>query len=301
MTTQIVFQQPARLASPSSTRDNNLLSYRHSYHAGNFADVLKHVCLIDILDYLTRKDKPLCYIDTHAGRGAYSLSSTAAHNNLEYTNGIGHLWQAENLPPPVQRYVDLVRAFNATEKLNAYPGSPWFAQQLLRAADRLFLCELHNSEAPQLRDNFRQDKRVQVRQEDGLAFALSVLPPRERRGLVLIDPAYEVKAEYKKVADTLMHAHKRFATGCYALWYPVVERPRIAMLEETLQRSGIRNILLLELGIAADSRPGMTASGMIIINPPWQLAKNMQSVLPFLAHLLGNENGHFRLEWLVEE
>lgn len=282
-------------------QDTTLLSYRHSFHAGNFADVIKHVCLIDILDYLTQKDKPLCYIDTHSGSGAYSLLSAAAQKNHEYLTGIGKLWQAGDLPSPVQRYVELVARLNSSAELQAYPGSPWFAQQMLRSTDRLFLCELHNTEAPLLRDLVRRDKRIHVRHEDGLKFCLSVLPPKEKRALVLIDPSYELDGDYGRVADTLAHAHKRFATGCYALWYPVVDRRRIDRLEESLSRTGIRNILLLELGIAADGGKGMTASGMIIINPPWQLADTMKSVLPFLAHRLGGAGGHFRNEWLVQE
>lgn len=278
-----------------------MLSYRHSFHAGNFADVIKHVCLLDILDYLTQKDKPLCYIDTHAGSGAYSLQSASAQKNQEYNTGIGKLWQATDLPPALQRYLQQVRAFNSSNRLTAYPGSPWFAQQALRASDRLLLCELHSSEVPLLRNQFRQDKRVHIRHEDGLAFCNAALPPKEKRALVLIDPSYEIKTEYQQVADTLIKAHKRFATGCYALWYPVTERAYIDRLEKTLKRSGIRNILLLELSIAPDTQPGMTASGMIIINPPWQLAATMQQVLPVLAQQLAGDSGTFRNQWLVPE
>lgn len=278
-----------------------MLSYRHSYHAGNFADVIKHVTLIEILDYLTQKDKPLCYIDTHSGSGAYSLHSAEAKKNQEYQTGIGKLWQASNLPEALQRYRDIVSEFNSGNKLNAYPGSPWFAQHLLREHDRLFLSELHSNEIVLLRNNFKADKRINVRNEDGLKLCLSLLPPKEKRALVLIDPSYEIKTEYQQVVDTLIHAHKRFASGCYALWYPMVERAKMTRMEKNLQRSGIRNILLLEIGIAADNSGGMTASGMIVINPPWQLADRMKSILPYLAQQLGGDAGNFRLQQLVSE
>lgn len=276
-----------------------MLSYRHSYHAGNFADVIKHLCLVEILQYLTQKDKPLCYIDTHSGGGAYTLQSSNAQKNQEYLNGIGKLYQRDDLPEALANYCRLVSQLNSQQQLTHYPGSPWLAQQLLRDNDRLFFCELHTSEVPLLQAQFRSDKRIKVRHENGLAFLTSFLPPKEKRALVLIDPSYEIKSEYQQVVDTLIAAHKRFATGCYALWYPVTERSYIGKLEKRLKNSGIRNILLLELSINSDEQQGMTSSGMIIINPPWQLAKQMQSSLTFLANTLGN--GQFRNEMLVAE
>jgi 23S rRNA (adenine2030-N6)-methyltransferase len=279
-----------------------VLSYRHSFHAGNFADVLKHLVQVRTLRYLLQKDKPLFYLDTHAGAGGYALTSAQATQTQEFENGFGRLWQRDDLPEVLADYVALARRFNGSKKLIRYPGSPWFAQQLLRADDRMMLHELHPADFEQLQKTFSQDRRCHVRCEDGFQACLALLPPAERRGLVLIDPSYELKEDYQRVVDTLIGAHQRFATGTYALWYPVVERRRIKRLEKALIASGIRRILLLELGIVADQPGyGMTASGMIVINPPWSLAAEMAPALDYLARILGNGYGHQRIVELVGE
>jgi 23S rRNA (adenine2030-N6)-methyltransferase len=280
-----------------------MLSYQHAYHAGNFADVLKHVVLINVLKYLKAKDKPLCYIDTHAGSGDYKLNSSEAQKNQEYLNGIGNLWQRDDLPGCVADYVNFIKKFNHTEQLNRYPGSPLIASQLLSDKDRLFLYELHTAESRLLNDCVKRDKRIKTFRADGLKDSLGLLPPKENRGLILIDPSYEIKNEYQTVVDALKAMHKRFATGCYLLWYPVVARKRNQYMERALQTSGIKNIQLFELGIQPDSEEhGMTASGIIVINPPWTLLADMQQVLPWLAEMLGeNQQGYYRVEKLVEE
>jgi 23S rRNA (adenine2030-N6)-methyltransferase len=280
-----------------------VLSYRHSFHAGNFADVLKHLVQLRILRYLLQKEKPLFYLDTHAGAGGYQLGAAHASKAQEFENGIARLWQRDDLPPEVADYVALVRRFNGGQrKLQRYPGSPWFAQQLLRASDRMALHELHPADFGQLQKAFAADRRCRVRAEDGFQACLALLPPAERRALVLIDPPYELKEDYQRVVDTLLGAHQRFATGSYALWYPVVERRRIDRLEKALAASGIRRILLLELGIAADHPGhGMTASGMILVNPPFSLATEMAPVLDYLARTLGAGHGHQRIVELACE
>ncbi|MGZ5056380.1 MAG: 23S rRNA (adenine(2030)-N(6))-methyltransferase RlmJ, partial [Methylobacter sp.] len=238
-----------------------MLSYRHSFHAGNFADVLKHVILIHSLDYLRKKDKPFCCIDTHAGPGKYELDSDYALKNREFDNGITKLWQRNDLPDCVARYVSLIKGFNGPDKLTRYPGSPLIAKQLLRDKDRLCLFELHNTEIKSLSAVAAKDKRINVFHADGLKASLKLLPPSERRGLVLLDPSYEIKSDYRQVVETLIAMHKRFATGTYALWYPVVDRKRNQELERTIKASGIKNVQLFELGIRADSdEHGMTAS-----------------------------------------
>jgi 23S rRNA (adenine2030-N6)-methyltransferase len=280
-----------------------MLSYRHAFHAGNFADVLKHLILIRILEYLKKKDKPFCCVDTHAGPGAYALDSEYALKNREFDNGIGKLWQRHDLPDGVAAYVELIRQFNGQEPLRRYPGSPLIAQRLLRDADRLFLYELHSTEIALLTEAVNRDRRIKVFHDDGLKNAIGLLPPAERRGLVLIDPSYEMKSDYQEVVNTLVKMHKRFATGIFALWYPVVERRRNDALEQALQNSGIKNIQLFELGIQADtSEHGMTASGMIVINPPWTLKPDMERVLPWLADVLGESGaGFFRVRKLAGE
>jgi 23S rRNA (adenine2030-N6)-methyltransferase len=280
-----------------------MLSYQHGYHAGNFADVLKHVVLVGVLKYLKAKAKPLCYIDTHAGSGDYKLNNAEAQKNKEYLGGIDKLWQRQDLPGYLCEYVGLVKQFNSSGLLYRYPGSPLIASQMLSEKDRLFLFELHTAESRLLNDVVGKDNRIKTFRADGLKDCLGLLPPKEHRGLILIDPSYEIKNEYQAVVDALKEMTKRFATGCYLLWYPVVSRKRNRYLERTLQDSGIKNIQLFELGIQPDSDEfGMTACGMIAINPPWTLLADMQQVLPYLAVTLGqNQQGHYRAEQLVGE
>lgn len=280
-----------------------MLSYRHSYHAGNYADVLKHTVLTSIIDYLLKKDKPFCYLDTHSGCGAYQLDSAQSLKTKEFENGIAALWPLSQLPTPVQRYMQQVAAFNGTGALTHYPGSPMICQQMRRDNDRMFLFELHANEFTNMRGNFSGDRSIKMANSDGLQGLIANMPPKERRGVVLIDPSYEIKSDYQQVVETIIAAHRRFATGTYALWYPVVKRSLINTMEKQLIASGIKNIELYELGIEADSKErGMTSSGMIVINPPWTLKKEMQESLPFLAEQLGiNDEGFYRIETLVAE
>ncbi|MCX7067465.1 MAG: 23S rRNA (adenine(2030)-N(6))-methyltransferase RlmJ [Methylococcales bacterium] len=280
-----------------------MLSYRHSFHAGNFADVLKHIVLIQILEYFGKKDQAFCYIDTHAGAGDYLLNSGYALKNSEFAGGIGKLWQRSDLPDAVVSYMQLIKQANSNDKMTRYLGSPLIAQQLLRSQDRLFLYELHSTEVELLSTAIGRDKRVKIFHADGLKNSLGLLPPPERRGLVLIDPSYELKTDYVDVANALRAMHKRFATGTYALWYPVVDRSRNKALEKAIKASGIKNVQLFELGLAADTKEhGMTASGLIVVNPPWTLTTQMQHILPWLVDVLGNHGASFyRIETLVEE
>ncbi|MEQ1528876.1 MAG: 23S rRNA (adenine(2030)-N(6))-methyltransferase RlmJ [Methylococcales bacterium] len=280
-----------------------MLSYRHVFHAGNFADVLKHLILIQILKNLTKKDKPFCCIDTHAGPGAYAFDSSYALKNKEFASGIGKLWQRQDLPAIVADYINVVKGFNPTEQLLRYPGSPLITAQFMRGKDRLFLYELHSTEVKLLTEATRANRHIKVFHGDGLTDSLGLLPPSERRGLVLIDPSYEIKTDYEQVVDALVKMHKRFATGTYALWYPVVERSRNQRLEKAIKNSGIKNIQLFELGIENDTDElGMTASGMMVVNPPWTLMSDMQQALPWLAGVLAdNEHGFCRTEILVAE
>ena len=281
-----------------------MLSYRHAFHAGNFADVLKHLTLIQLIDYLSKKDTPFCCIDTHAGAGDYPLDTGYALKNKEYSTGIEQLWQRPDLPDAIAHYVNLIKRANRTDKLTRYLGSPLITQQLLRTKDRLLLYELHSTEIAILTKAINKDKRVKIFHADGLKNALPLLPPQERRGLILIDPSYEVKSDYIEVPKALIAMHKRFTTGIYALWYPVVNRHYNHTLEKILKDSGIKNIQLYELGIGADnSQHGMTASGLIVINPPWTLTSQMKELLPWLVDVLanGNKTGFYRIQTLVEE
>ena len=200
-----------------------MLSYRHGFHAGNHADVLKHVALVALLRMLTRKDKPVFVFDTHAGAGMYSLEQGFAVKNAEFRDGIAALWERNDLPEPVADYVDQVRAVNADGVLRHYPGSPRIALGVLRPQDRLRLFELHSTEGHILAQQFAQDgRRVAVTAGDGFAGLKAVLPPQSRRGLVLIDPSYELASDYRAVATALRDGMQRFATGTYAVWYPLL-------------------------------------------------------------------------------
>jgi len=283
-----------------------MLSYLHSFHAGNFADVLKHSISAHILTYLTEKPKPVFYLDTHSGTGAFSLQDNEAQKTQEYLNGIAKLWdlteqELNNLPGLVKEYVALIKDFNLNDSLETYPGSPWFATHLLREDDRISLFELHPREFKTLLQNIRGDRRIKAFQKDGFHACISQLPPKERRGYVLMDPPYEVKQDYKTATETLIQAYKKFSTGTYALWYPVVDRYRIHEIEQDFIKSGIKNIQLFELGIDKDKEKGMTSSGMIVINPPWTLMKQARQALPFLAKQLAGSRGVYRCKQLVPE
>ena len=277
-----------------------MLSYRHSFHAGNYADVIKHIVLIEIFEHLIKKDSAFDYIDTHAGTGLYNLQSEHASKLHEYKQGIAKL-NAEEWPE-LNTYFNIVAKHNPDGALNFYPGSPLIAMHFLRAEDRSWLYELHPKDADLLSKNMANIKRARVMHEDGFNGLLSLLPPVSRRGLVLIDPSYEIKTDYAHVFDTLVRAHKKFPTGTYALWYPVVDRTIIDTLERKFIRSGINKIQRFELAISPDQfGSGMSASGMIVINPPWTLKDKMSKILPKLVATLGNKGAFYKCDTLVDE
>ena len=278
-----------------------MLSYRHAFHAGNYADVLKHLVLVQVLQYLTQKDKPLCYIDTHAGSGLYKINSKEAQKTGEYQHGIAPLWALRQGPKALMQYLDCVREVNRTEELKMYPGSGLFATQLLRPQDRLFMCELHSTDFPLLQRTFASFHNAQCFEEDGFQKSIALLPPIERRGVLLIDPSYEIKSDYQKVVEHLQQCYRRFATGVYLLWYPLVEVKRIETLCKNLQRSGVKRVHRFELGITTDhDQPGMTATGMIVVNPTFGLVEAVESCLPILSAQLGDDS-YWKSEILTGE
>jgi 23S rRNA (adenine2030-N6)-methyltransferase len=278
-----------------------MLSYRHLYHAGNFADVLKHIIVAEILQYLGRKDKPFDYIDSHSGAGVYSLTSSEAAKTGEYRQGIALLMALDW--PELANYLEVIKKYNPEGDLAQYPGSPAFAMHYLRAQDRGWLFELHTADFPRLQQFAGSFKRIQVRHADGFAGVLAQVPPGSRRALVLMDPSYEVKSDFEQVIDVVSKAHAKFATGIYALWYPVVRRRQIDWFERQFRNGSLRNIQVYELGVRSDSDShGMTSSCMMVINPPWGLAATMQSLLPRLAEVLGQDGqGFSRIETLKGE
>jgi 23S rRNA (adenine2030-N6)-methyltransferase len=268
-----------------------MLSYLHGYHAGNHADVLKHTVLTALLARLVSKDKPARYIDTHAGAGAYDLRAPAAQRNREHEGGVGKLWGASDAPGAVARFLALARAFNGEGALRRYPGSPWLARELLRPIDDLFLFELHPAEHRTLKKACASDRRVKVLREDGLTACIGLVPPPSKRALTFVDPSYEVRDEYRQVVDALAKLHKRFATGVFAIWYPVIERRWVERYERALRAAGIGAISTFELCVARERREGgLVGSGMFVVNAPWQIDDELGEALPWLAERLGVEH-----------
>jgi len=269
-----------------------MLSYRHGFHAGNHADVLKHVLLVQVLRHLTRKDKALTVIDTHAGAGGYSLETGYAARNAEYAGGIGRLWSRPNLPAALREYVEQVRAVNPDGVLRHYPGSPQIALQMLRPQDRLHCFELHTTESRILQAHFADaGRRVTVVAGNGLNGLKALLPPPSRRGLVLIDPSYELAEHYGEVLTALRDGLQRFATGTYVVWYPLLQRREAQALPQELQRLTPGDWLRVALTVAAPSAEGfgMHGSGLFVINPPWNLEAALREALPVLVEALGQD------------
>ncbi len=265
-----------------------MLSYRHGFHAGNHADVLKHLVQSLVIEYLTRKDKPVRYIDTHSATGGYELDHEFARKTAEWVDGIGKIWKQADLPEQLGTYLDVVKEFNNNQqKLKLYPGSPSIAAALLREQDRLSLFELHPADSRQLARNFERDQRVRVTQDNGFAALKSQLPPLEKRALVLIDPPYEVKDDYNTVIKSLKEAFKRFAVGIYGVWYPLLDSEHSRSFGHKLERCGAQRWLHVTLNVRNSNTAGMYGSGMFVINPPWLLEQQLIEVMPRLVKLLG--------------
>lgn len=276
-----------------------MLSYQHGFHAGNFADLHKHLTLALLLESLNRKAKPWSYLETHSGRGLYDLRDAQAEKTGEYLDGIAKLWtlQADNA---LGRYLDRVRALNGAE-LQSYPGSPLLAALMARADDKIHLMELHPQEIQALKRNFRQYAQVGVHHRDGYEGVLGLLPPKPNRGLVLIDPAYEVKTEYQQVAGFISKALRAWSIGSYAVWYPVLAAQRHEeMIAAILKNCPDVAILRSEMQVAEPSERGMYGSGMLLINPPWQIDEQLAQLVPTLLEPLGVAKGRAQLSWLRE-
>jgi 23S rRNA (adenine2030-N6)-methyltransferase len=289
-----------------------MFSYRHAFHAGNHADVLKHFIQVQLHQYMNQKDAAYTYIDTHAGVGVYALDGAQALKSGESEGGIARLWERDDLPPALAEYVDLVRKMNPSGKLRFYPGSPYVAEQVARPQDRLRLFELHPADIRLLAENFRKleahkaeqgerarGKRVIVEYADGFQSLKSLLPPPSRRALVLVDPPYEVKLDYKHVRDALDDALGRFPSGMYAIWYPVLQRMESRQFPDRLKRLPAKEWLHVTLTVSTPGPDGagMHSSGMFILNPPYTLEATLRETLPYLVKVLGTDKGAtFRIE-----
>jgi 23S rRNA (adenine2030-N6)-methyltransferase len=279
------------------------MNYRHIFHAGNFADVFKHALLALLVQALTRKDAPFCYLDTHAGIGRYDLHHPSAAKTGEFRLGIGRLWEEGEPPLELAPYLDAVRALNGDARLRFYPGSPRIARHFLRPHDRMVLLERHPDEVEVLKNEFAGDRQVVVHCQDGYAGLKAFLPPKERRGLVLIDPPYEARDELDQVIAGLKVGYERWPGGTFAVWYPVKDRASIERFRRRLVATGIRKMLDAELIIhPTDTAFRLNGCGLVVINPPWQLDAAFERLLPaLLARLRQDGPGAAGVSWLVPE
>lgn len=281
------------------------MNYRHAFHAGNFADVVKHIILTRLVEYLKKKDGAFRVIDTHAGLGRYDLESSEARRSPEWIDGIGRLLEAE-LPAKAKElmtpYLDVIRAENPG-KLKTYPGSPWLVRKLFRPQDRLEALELHPEDAWKLTTLFGGDIQARIIHLDGWLALNAHLPPKEKRGLVLVDPPFEDPGEFGRLIDGLVKGHKKFATGVFALWYPLKDTRAVHDFISTLRDLGIPKVLRAEVIVRpATNPPTLHGTGMIIVNPPFTLEAELRVLLPALARILGDEGeGRHKLEWLAGE
>lgn len=262
------------------------MNYRHSYHAGNFADVVKHAVMALILDYLKRKDKAFCVLDTHAGAGRYDLAGEAAGKTGEWRSGIGRLWGKAGLPRELGPYLAAIRRLNraGTGTLRWYPGSPRLVRTLMRAQDRLVACELHPAEAQALHREFAGDAQVQAQPMDGYQALKAYLPPPERRGLVLVDPPFEEKGEFERMLAGLIEARRRWAQGIFAFWYPIKEPAEVERFHKSVIARGIKRVMAAEVLVRPAVDPErLNGAGILIINAPWTLAEDLARLLPQLA------------------
>jgi len=283
-----------------------MFSYRHAFHAGNHADVLKHAVLLAVLQYVCQKEAAVFYIDTHAGAGMYALHKAEAQKKKEFESGIGKLWNHLDLPSQLHEYMTCIRELNPDGVLRHYPGSPCFAEKILRSQDRLRLFELHSTENRILSGNMARmathvaangrksagrGKRIMVEKKDGFAALKGQLPPPSKRAVVLIDPPYEDKQDYRHAIVALTDAVKRFASGVYMVWYPIVQRLEARRFPDQLRRLPVREWLEVTLTVSQPTPDGfgLYGSGLFIVNPPWKLREDLESLMPALTSLLGQD------------
>jgi 23S rRNA (adenine2030-N6)-methyltransferase len=280
------------------------MNYRHAFHAGNFADVFKHVLLIALIDSLKAKPTPFCYIDTHAGAGRYDLRGDPARKTGESAHGVERVLAAKNPPAALARYLELLRALNDGKSIANYPGSPLIAAQLMREQDRLVLCDLQPDEFRELKSLFGRDERVGVHPRDGYAALPALVPPKEKRGLVLIDPPFEAQDdEYRAVEQAVKSAYARWPTGIYAIWYPIKLRNPVQRFHRWFANNGIAKTLSCELLLHPDNSPlRLNGCGLIVVNAPWKFDEQAYGILSVLRRLMADSPGASdEVRWLTKE
>jgi 23S rRNA (adenine2030-N6)-methyltransferase len=269
-----------------------MLAYRHAFHAGNHADVLKHCVLQQILMYMNQKDKPYWVIDTHAGAGMYSLTSDYANTKSEYLDGVARLWDCDDLPPLLREYMNLIQLCNNKGDWSLYPGSPEVIRRTIRADDRMRLFELHPTDFDILQENFERDRQAKLFKSDGFASLKALLPPPTRRAVIFMDPPYEIKTDYLKVVDALEEGLARFAEGVYVVWYPILTRGDHVRMLESLRKLSEKTLNIAITVQEPDEKGfGMLGSGLFVINPPWTLKTTMATVMPYLIEKLAQYPG----------
>jgi 23S rRNA (adenine2030-N6)-methyltransferase len=280
-----------------------VLAYRHLFHAGNFADVFKHALLVQLTISLGRKDKPFLYLDSHAGIGRYDLNHAWARKNAEYRNGIARIFGRTDCPDAVRPYLEAVQEENPDGQLRFYPGSPVLVRRLLRSTDRMALAELNRTDCARLQKEFAGDRQVQVRNMDGYQALKAFLPPQERRALTLVDSSFDRANEFRRIADALAVAQERFATGVYAIWYPLMDATAARAFERRIADSGLRKLLKLELSVRPGTwNDGMRGCAMLVVNPPYGFDKTASPLLHWLWKALSIDGGgRYQVKWLVGE
>lgn len=280
-----------------------MLAYRHQFHAGAFADVFKHALLVQLMLALEKKSKPLFYLDTHAGIAHYDLMHEWAQKTAEYKDGIALLWDRQDAPPALTPYLDAVRAENKDGKLRYYPGSPRIVRRLMRDGDRMVLTELNSKDCNALATLYLRDRQVKVQLLDGYQALKAFLPPPERRGLVFIDSSFDRAQEFKRLTDGFAEAHKKFATGVYALWYPLMDPASMRAFERRVIATGIRKILQLEISVRPETWTlSMRGCGLLVVNPPFGFEGTARKLLAWLAPALTRGGAPTELiRWLVAE
>jgi 23S rRNA (adenine2030-N6)-methyltransferase len=280
-----------------------MLAYRHQFHAGGFSDVFKHALLARLMLHLNKKEKPYFYLDTHAGIGLYDLQHEWSQKTREFEGGIAKILNAVDAPQVMSEYLDSVRAPNGRQPLRYYPGSPVVVRRFLRSHDRMVLNELGRDDCVTLAQYFDGDALVHVRNMDGYQALKAFLPPPERRGLVLIDSAFDRANEFKRLAEALIEAHERWATGIFALWYPLMAEGDMERFERRIAATGIRKILRLELSLFPGWwTEGLRGCAMLVVNPPWGLDDEARAMLPWIwSRLADGGQGQWDVRWLVPE
>ncbi|MFR0690929.1 23S rRNA (adenine(2030)-N(6))-methyltransferase RlmJ [Enterobacterales bacterium AE_CKDN230030158-1A_HGKHYDSX7] len=278
------------------------MNYRHAYHAGNHADVLKHIVLARLFALMARKDTPFAYLDSHSGIGLYDLLGDEASRTGEWESGIGRLWGRDDLPELVQDYLEVVSALNPDGGLEYYPGSPELARRLTRPQDRVLLNELHPEDGRLLKANMAGERRISVHQGDGWLLPRAFLPVTEKRAVLLIDPPFEQPDDLERCVTALDEAIGRMRQTVVAIWYPIKDRRQLKRFYQRLEKSSAPKMLRVELCVhPADTADRLNGSGLVIANPPWPLDEELRGLLPWLAQTLAQTESEWLMDWLVAE